>query len=79
MIFPPRTSQLLYTVTQEKSTGPNLEEDPNQTNSEHKPVSDSATKILTEEKTKLEEQLKEITVRILAFLPLYPLKKLGDE
>ncbi|XP_066481520.1 grpE protein homolog 1, mitochondrial [Tiliqua scincoides] len=59
--LPRRTSQLLYTVTQEKSTGPTLEEDPNQNHSEHKPDSDLARKILTEEKTKLEEQLKEIT------------------
>ncbi|KAJ6661368.1 hypothetical protein lerEdw1_014996 [Lerista edwardsae] len=57
--LPRRTSQLLYTVTQEKSTGPNLEEDPNQNQSEHKPGSEA--KILTEEKTKLEEQLNEIT------------------
>ncbi|XP_042319306.1 grpE protein homolog 1, mitochondrial [Sceloporus undulatus] len=58
---PWRTSQLLCTVTQEKSTGPNVEEDSNQNHVQQKPDFDSATKILTEEKTKLEEQLKEIT------------------
>ncbi|XP_061443420.1 grpE protein homolog 1, mitochondrial [Rhineura floridana] len=58
---PQRTSQLLCTVTQEKSTGPNLEEEPNRTQQEQKSDSVSPEKILIEEKTKLEEQLKEVT------------------
>ncbi|XP_028594153.2 grpE protein homolog 1, mitochondrial [Podarcis muralis] len=58
---PQRTSQLLCIVTQEKGTGPNLEEEPNQTQHEQKSVTGSAEKMLIEEKAKLEEQLKEIT------------------
>ncbi|XP_053098884.1 grpE protein homolog 1, mitochondrial [Hemicordylus capensis] len=59
LLLPGRTSLRLCTMTQEKSTGPNLEEEPNHSPSEQKP--DSAAKILKEEKTKLEEQLKEMT------------------
>nr|XP_020646230.1 grpE protein homolog 1, mitochondrial [Pogona vitticeps] len=58
---PWRTSQLLCTMTQKKNTGPNLEEEANPNNTEQKPDSDSATKILMEEKTKLEQQLNELT------------------
>nr|XP_034959397.1 grpE protein homolog 1, mitochondrial [Zootoca vivipara] len=58
---PQRTSQLLCIVTQEKGTGPNLEEDPNQIRHEQKSDTGSAEKMLIEEKAKLEEQLKEIT------------------
>ncbi|XP_032076055.1 grpE protein homolog 1, mitochondrial [Thamnophis elegans] len=56
-----RSTQLLCTVTQEKSTGPNLEEEQSQGHNEQKPDSCSDANILTEEKTKLEQQLKEIT------------------
>uniref|UniRef100_J3SCE7 GrpE protein homolog n=1 Tax=Crotalus adamanteus TaxID=8729 RepID=J3SCE7_CROAD len=56
-----RSTQLLCTMTQEKSTGPNLEEEQSQRHNEQKPDSYSGANILTEEKTKLEEQLKEIT------------------
>ena len=52
-------------MTQKKNTGPNLEEEANPNNTEQKPDSDSATKILMEEKTKLEQQLNELTVRAL--------------
>lgn len=55
-------------MTQEKSTGPNLEEEQSQSHNEQKPNSCSDANILTEEKTKLEQQLKEITVRILNYL-----------
>ncbi|XP_062986231.1 grpE protein homolog 1, mitochondrial [Elgaria multicarinata webbii] len=55
------TSQPLCTMTQEKSTGPKLEEEPNQSHNEQKSDSGSAAEILTKEKTKLEEQLQEIT------------------
>ncbi|XP_033010035.1 grpE protein homolog 1, mitochondrial [Lacerta agilis] len=58
---PQRTSQLLCIVTQEKGTGPNLEEEPNQTRHEQKTDTGSAEKMLIEEKAKLEEQFKEIT------------------
>lgn len=54
-------------MTQEKSTGSNLEEEQSQRHNEQKPDSCSGTNILTEEKTKLEEQLKEITVRIFIY------------
>lgn len=54
-------------MTQEKSTGPNLEEEQSQRHNEQKPDSCSDANILTEEKTKLEEQLKEITVRIFIY------------
>ncbi|KAL8194321.1 UNVERIFIED_CONTAM: GrpE protein 1, mitochondrial [Gekko kuhli] len=60
-LLPGRTSRLLCTVTQEKSTGPNLEEEPSHHHSEQKSDSDSVAKLLTEEKTKLEDQLKEMT------------------
>nr|XP_056718662.1 grpE protein homolog 1, mitochondrial [Euleptes europaea] len=58
-LLPGRTSRMLCTVTKEKSTGPNLEEEPSHHQNEEK--SDSAAKLLTEEKTKLEDQLKEMT------------------
>ncbi|XP_054841152.1 grpE protein homolog 1, mitochondrial [Eublepharis macularius] len=61
VLLPGRTSRMLCTVTQEKSTGPNLEEEPNHQQNEQKSDSDSASKLLIEEKTKLEEQLKEMT------------------
>ncbi|XP_071412949.1 grpE protein homolog 1, mitochondrial [Pithys albifrons albifrons] len=52
-----RTSpRLLCAATQQKNTGQNLEEDQS-----HKAESSSAEKLLAEEKTKLEEQLKEVT------------------
>ncbi|XP_060109755.1 grpE protein homolog 1, mitochondrial [Heteronotia binoei] len=62
-LLPGRTSRMLCTVTQEKSTGPNLEEEPSHHNSEQKSDSKSAAaaKLVTEEKAKLEEQLKEVT------------------
>uniref|UniRef100_A0A8D2Q4A9 GrpE protein homolog n=2 Tax=Varanus komodoensis TaxID=61221 RepID=A0A8D2Q4A9_VARKO len=48
-------------MTQEKNTGPKLEEEANQSHSEHKSDSGSAEKIVTDENTKLEEKLQEIT------------------
>lgn len=56
-------------MTQEKSTGTNLDEKSTQSPIEE--GSDSAAKILVEEKTKLEDQLKELSVRLLEFLCLY--------
>ncbi|XP_009888853.1 PREDICTED: grpE protein homolog 1, mitochondrial [Charadrius vociferus] len=57
-----RTSpRLLCVATQQKNTGQNLEEDQNQSQNEQKVEPSSAEKMLTEEKAKLEEQLKEVT------------------
>lgn len=60
-----RTSpRLLCVATQQKNTGQNLEEDQSQSQNEQKVEPSSAEKILTEEKAKLEEQLKEVTVSV---------------
>ncbi|KFP03648.1 hypothetical protein N300_02072, partial [Calypte anna] len=57
-----RTSpRLLCVATQQKNTGQNLEEDQSQSQNEQKVESNSPEKVLTEEKAKLEEQLKEVT------------------
>ncbi|PKK30786.1 hypothetical protein A306_00003385 [Columba livia] len=57
-----RTSpRLLCVATQQKNTGQNLEEDQSQSQNEQKVEPSSAEKMLHEEKTKLEEQLKEVT------------------
>lgn len=49
-------------ATQQKSTGQNLEEDQGQSHNEQKAEHSAAERMLTEEKAKLEEQLKEVTV-----------------
>lgn len=60
-----RTSpRLLCVATQQKNTGQNLEEDQSQSQNEQKVEPSSAEKMLTEEKAKLEEQLKEVTVSV---------------
>ncbi|KAM6360967.1 grpE protein homolog 1, mitochondrial [Alca torda] len=60
--FSLRTSpRLLCVATQQKNTGQNLEEDQSQSQNEQKVEPSSAEKMLTEEKAKLEEQLKEVT------------------
>ncbi|PKU36599.1 hypothetical protein llap_13094 [Limosa lapponica baueri] len=60
--FSLRTSpRLLCVATQQKNTGQNVEEDQSQSQNEQKVEPSSAEKMLTEEKTKLEEQLKEVT------------------
>ncbi|XP_064521655.1 LOW QUALITY PROTEIN: grpE protein homolog 1, mitochondrial-like [Pseudopipra pipra] len=57
-----RTSPpLLCAATQQENTGQNLEEDQSQSLNEQKAETSSAEKLLAEEKTKLEEQLKEVT------------------
>ncbi|NXG20556.1 GRPE1 protein, partial [Grallaria varia] len=53
--------RLLCAATQQKNTGQSLEEDQSQSQNEQKTESSSAEKLLAEEKTKLEEQLKEVT------------------
>jgi len=63
--FCPRTSpRLLCVATQQKNTGQNLEEDQSQSQNEQKVEPSSAEKMLAEEKAKLEEQLKEVTVSV---------------
>lgn len=63
VFFPHRTSpRLLCVATQQKSTGQNLEEDQGQSHNEQKTEPSAAERMLTEEKAKLEEQLKEVTV-----------------
>ena len=49
-------------ATQQKSTGQNLEEEQGQSHNEQKAEPTAAERMLTEEKAKLEEQLKEVTV-----------------
>ncbi|XP_051637367.1 LOW QUALITY PROTEIN: grpE protein homolog 1, mitochondrial-like [Manacus candei] len=57
-----RTSPpLLCAATQQENTGQNLEEDQSQSLNEQKVETSSAEKLLAKEKTKLEEQLKEVT------------------
>lgn len=60
-----RTSpRLLCVATQQQNTGQNLEEEQSQSQNEQKVEPASAGKMLTEEKAKLEEQLKEVTVSV---------------
>lgn len=58
------TPRLLCTATKQKNSGQNLEDDT--ASSEQKADTPAATteKLLAEEKVKLEEQLKETTVRL---------------
>lgn len=61
-----RTSpRLLCVATQQKNSGQSFEEDQSQSQNEQKVESSSAEKTLTEEKAKLEEQLKEVTVSVI--------------
>lgn len=72
-VFCLRTSpRLLCAATQQKNTGQNLEEDQSQSQNEHKVEPSSAEKMLTEEKAKLEEQLKEVTVSVSQLLGCTP-------
>uniref|UniRef100_A0A8B9I1B4 GrpE protein homolog n=1 Tax=Anser brachyrhynchus TaxID=132585 RepID=A0A8B9I1B4_9AVES len=57
-----RTSpRLLCVATQQKNPGQNVDEDQSQSHNEQKAEASPAEKMLTEEKAKLEEQLKEVT------------------
>ncbi|XP_015718294.1 grpE protein homolog 1, mitochondrial [Coturnix japonica] len=56
-----RTSPRLLCVATQKSTGQNLEEDQGQSHNEQKAEPSAAERMVTEEKAKLEEQLKEVT------------------
>lgn len=61
-----RTSpRLLCVATQQKNPGQNVDEDQSQSHNEQKAEASPAEKMLTEEKAKLEEQLKEVTVSVL--------------
>lgn len=61
MRFPRPTPRLLCTAAKQKNSGQNLEEDVGQT--DQKTDAPCAEKMLTEEKAKLEEQLKDTMVR----------------
>ncbi|XP_065591861.1 grpE protein homolog 1, mitochondrial [Cyrtonyx montezumae] len=57
-----RTSpRLLCVATQQQNTGQNLEDDQAQSHNEQKAEPTAAERMFTEEKAKLEEQLKEVT------------------
>lgn len=61
-----RTSpRLLCVATQQKNPGQNVEEEQSQSPGEQKAEASPAEKMLGEEKARLEEQLKEVTVSAL--------------